>query len=191
LAFLGQNDVAWLSRLRRPDGHDASIRIEIRNVHRCEFGIAAPCEQGAANEIAKCGLAGINEPDAFCLGEITKAGCINTLEWFRAAPRVVTHDVTGLPGVIERGFQDSQDTIGSCASATDRLGASVALAVLLLLARLGADAGGLLGKTLVPILDFSGREFGDGGIAERGQDMCVRGKPRSVSRLAATALIRG
>ena len=80
-------------------------------------------------------------------------------------------------------------SIGGCTSATDRLGTSVVLAVPLLLTRFGADAGGLLGETLVPILDFSRRELGDDSVAERGLDMCVRGKPGSVSRLATTALI--
>jgi len=109
----------------------------------------------------------IRHPDAFGLGEIADAGRINTLEWLRAAPCVVTHNLTDLPGVIERRFQDGQDAIGGRTSARDRLGTPVALTAALVVTRLAGDKRGLLAETLVPILDFACRELGNGGIADR------------------------
>ena len=60
----------------------------------------------------------------------------------------------------------------------------------LLLAGLGANASGLFGEALVPILDLACGELRDSVGAERRQDMRLGGPPRIVHRLAAATLVR-
>jgi hypothetical protein len=66
---------------------------------------------GAADQIAKCRFAGVDQPHAFGLGEIAHTCRFDGPEWFHAAPSIVARGVARFPGVIQRRFQDRQYSI--------------------------------------------------------------------------------
>ena len=48
-----QDDMSWLACLALPHNDNAGISVEIRDVHGGQFGVAAPRQHRAADEIAE------------------------------------------------------------------------------------------------------------------------------------------
>src|ERR1017187_3933723 len=97
--------------------------------------------------------------------------------------------MAALPGVIERSFQDGENSISRRPALANTVGAPVRPPVVLFLSRLGAGTGGFLGKPLVPLLDLLSRQPGDRDGTEEGQDMRLSGLPRIVHGLSPAPLV--
>jgi hypothetical protein len=168
--------------------HHPSVGVEIRNAHGRQFGVAAPGKQRATHKIAKCRLAGVDQPHAFGLGEVAHAGRFDGPERFHATPGVVARDVAGFPSVVERRFQNRQNSVRGGAAFANAIRALVGLAVVRLAARLGTCERRLRGKAAVPVLDPLCCQLADQRRTERRQDVGLGDPTGLIDGLATAAL---
>jgi hypothetical protein len=55
---------------------------------------SAARQQGPADEVAECGLAGVDQPDTFGLGKVSHTRRLDDAERFDATPGIVAGDMT-------------------------------------------------------------------------------------------------
>jgi hypothetical protein len=122
LSFIGQNSVTRLARFAFMDRDHASTGVEIGGAQPGKPRITTASQQCTANEIAERRFAGIDETCAFGLGQIAHARGLHRLEWFHAAPRVITYDVSAFPGMVERRFENGHDAVCRGAATPNAVG---------------------------------------------------------------------
>src|SRR5580698_4462696 len=118
-AFLVQDYMAPFATLARSNVDRLAIGIKVRRTECRQLTVARAGYQCGLNESTKVRVARIDQSLCLINRQISRARCVNIVEWLNAAPCRIRRNLSLSPSTIQRGPEDRKCSICARAARPD------------------------------------------------------------------------